>query len=120
MREDQKTRLDELASDLMDEFTREADPVNWTGAGMEPSRMTPDIRGARNWDVKNANQIGALLARAIDLRARLAAPQPAQQPEPGAEPAAQPDDAAEADISKFEKIAKAALKTALERQSGRA
>lgn len=114
MDEERKTRLDSLTDTLMDEFTTEADPANWTGTGVAPVDMTPDIRGARNWDVKNANQIGALLARVIELRAKLAAPIAA--PAPGESP--RPDDAADADIHKFEKMAKAVLNKAIERHSG--
>lgn len=116
MDEERKTRLDALTDTLMDEFTTEADPANWTGTGVAPSDMTPNIRGARNWDVKNANQIGALLARVIDLRAKLAAP--IAPPTPGAP--TPPDDAADADISKYERMAKDVLNKAIERHSGRA
>lgn len=103
MRDDQTARLQDLTEQLMDEFIQAADPGNWTGAGVQPDQMDPTIRGARNWDVKNANQIGALTARAMDLRERLSGV-------PGAPPVA--DDEAEANISRFEKQAREAMKKA--------
>lgn len=111
MRKDQAEKLDELSESLMDVFAQEADPKNWTGAELAQVDMTPDIRGARNWDIKNANQAGALLARVLDLRDRVNGKDGSPPP---------PDDAADADISKYEKQARTILKTMSERQSGRA
>lgn len=112
MRQDQTDKLNELSESLMDVFAQEADPQNWTGAEMSPSEMTPDIRGARNWDIKNANQAGALLARVLDLRDRINGKMgPTSAP---------PDDAADANIAQYEKQAKKIVKEIQERQSGRA
>ena len=110
MRDDQLTRLPRiqtLANEVMDAFLDAADPANWAGVGKKPAEMTPDVRGARNWDVKNANQVGALTARILDLRDRMGGAAPA--------PGANPDDAAEADVAKYEKQAKELLKRAKER-----
>lgn len=109
MRQDQTEKLNDLAIDLMDVFLSEADPTNWTGAGEAATAMTKDTRGARNWDMKNANQAGALLARALDLRDRL-------NGQGGGQPPA-PDDAAEADIAKFERQAKAMIDKVIEKRS---
>lgn len=109
MRTDQITTLDELSEQLMDVFLEEANPDNWTGAAVGAKAMTPDIRGARHWDMKNANQAGALMARALDLRDRLKGIQG---------PSEKPDDAAEADVRKFEKQAKALLSRVAEKQGG--
>jgi hypothetical protein len=103
MREDQKEQLNGLAERVMDVFLTESDPQNWTGSGKSAAEMTPDIRGARNWDIKNANQAGALVMRVLDLRDRLqGADWNKGQP---------PDDRAEADIARYEKEAKKLLET---------
>lgn len=67
MRPDQIARLEKLAEDVAEEFLREADPANWSGAGQNPAEMDRETRGARNWDVKNANQVGALTVRVMEL-----------------------------------------------------
>ena len=96
---DHETRLDDLADKVMEVFLSEADPDNWSGAGKAPEELDKETRGARNWDAKNANQIGALAARVLDLRDRgrgvKAAP-------PGAGEAEDP----ERDIAKYEKKAR--------------
>lgn len=97
-------RLQALCDDLLEVFLVEADPTRWTGAGVDPTEMDPKIRGARNWDMKNANQAGALAARALDLRDRLAGGDGGKPP--GTQ---QIDDAAEHDIARFEKQARDAL-----------
>lgn len=90
-------RLDELSEDIAEEFFEAATPANWTGAGQEVNKMTPEVRGARNWDVKNANQIGALLVRVLDLKERIYSPNgPA-------------DDEAEAELARYEKQGKELL-----------
>lgn len=94
MRADQLARLADLTEEVADVFLEAAHPENWTGAGQDMQSMDPATRGARNWDVKTANQIGALLARTLDLRDRITLPDDS------------PDDAAEADISKYERKAK--------------
>ncbi|MFT3720420.1 hypothetical protein [Pseudorhodoferax sp.] len=99
MRADQISKLEELAVDLMDVFLNEADPSNWTGAGQAQVKMTKETRGARNWDMKNANQAGALTARAMDLLERVRG---VRRPLEG-------DDSPEADIAKFEREAKRVL-----------
>lgn len=102
MRKDQQTRVDELAEKVMDVFITEADPENWTGAGETSTEMTPAVRGARNWDIKNANQAGALMMRLLEIKDRLAGLLP---------PSEGSDDRAEADISKYEKQAKKLLES---------
>lgn len=111
MRKDQTERLSELTENLMDVFLTEADPAIWTGSGMSPAEMDPQTRGARNWDMKNANQAGALVARALDLKERLVG---VRAPHPPA------DDAADADIARFEKQAKKIIDGLAERQRGKA
>lgn len=100
MRPDQQHKLDALTENLMDVFLHEADPENWNGAGESAAAMTPEVRGARNWDAKNANQVGSLVARALDLRDRINGagfiPPPSQ-------------DDADADIARFEKQARRLL-----------
>jgi hypothetical protein len=103
MRDDQQKQLEELGESLMDNFLAAADPRNWTGNGENPAEMTPETRGARNWDVKNANQIGALTARSLDLLDRLRGDRGGPDV---------PDDQAEAEISRFEKQARDAMKKA--------
>jgi hypothetical protein len=99
MNSEQQKRVETLADQVAEQFIAAASPGNWTGDGLAPDKMSPEVRGARNWDVKNANQIGALLARCLDLRDRIATPA-----------GDGPDDAAEADIGKFEKQARAIVK----------
>lgn len=100
MRSDQAKQLETLAEKVLDVFLTEANPENWTGAQTPADEMNPATRGARNWDMKNANQAGALAMRVLDLKDRVAGLAPAG---PGA------DDAADADIAKFEKQAKKLL-----------
>jgi hypothetical protein len=103
---DHSEKIDQLTDELMASFLEAADPAAWSGAGMAPALLDEKQRGARNWDVKNANQIGALAARALQLREALA----------GRTGGAgeTPDDEAAADIARFEKAAKAA-RAALEK-----
>ncbi len=70
MRDDQIQRLTDLANDITEVFIEEADPKNWSGAGMPLSEIKPEVRGNRYWDKKNAIQTGTLLARVLDLAAR--------------------------------------------------
>ncbi len=100
MRKEQQERINTLAEKVMDVFITEADPENWTGADVAAAEMTPAIRGARNWDMKNANQAGALAMRVLELRDRVAG----IVGQTGEE-----DDRAEADISKYEKQARTLL-----------
>lgn len=112
MRDDQTVRLGDLAEKVMDVFLDAADPANWSGDGEDPAGMKPDVRGARNWDIKNANQAGALVARVLDLRDRIGGSK-------SADPMA-PDDAADAEVARYEKQAKELLKRVNEKQRGRA
>lgn len=70
MRDDQIQRLTDLANDIAEVFIEEADPQNWSGAGIPLSEIAPAVRGNRYWDKKNAIQTGTLLARVLDLAAR--------------------------------------------------
>lgn len=101
MRPDQLTQLTDLAESIMDVFVSEADPRNWNGSGMTATEMDPHTRGARNWDVKNANQVGALLSRTLDLKERL-------QGLGGHTPPGEDD--ADDQIQKAEKLARETLK----------
>lgn len=67
MREDQQKRLDELAERLAEVFIVEADPDNWSGAGMLPHQMDRDTRGNRHWDRKGAMGTGGVLRYTLDL-----------------------------------------------------
>ena len=100
MRPDQEQSLADLTEKLADVFLSEADPGNWNGAGESQAEMTKETRGARNWDMKNANQAGALVMRALEIKARL-----------GGAPAA-PQDEPELDIAKFEKQARELIASA--------
>lgn len=103
MRDDQVKRLGELQQEIAEQFLTAAHPQSWSGAGQDPSSMTPEVRGARNWDVKNANQLGALLVRTMDIADRMAG-----NLGPAFVPA---DDAADADIAKYERQAKKLLES---------
>lgn len=98
---DHAERLDTLAYKLGEVFLSEADPDNWPGAGLSPTEMSKEDRGDRNWQAKNANQMGALLMRVMELKAKMAAP--AGQPAAGEPPV-------EDDVNKYEKQAKELLK----------
>lgn len=67
MRDDQYQRLQALTEKLMDLFLVEADPDNWSGAGIEPSRMDKQTRGDRYYDKKNAAATLTLNMRAITM-----------------------------------------------------
>lgn len=98
---DQAQRLEKLAFKLGEIFLTEADPDNWPGAEVTPQQMTKEQRGDRNWQAKNANQMGALLVRVLELKVRMsdgsAPPSPSQ-----------PDQADE--VRKYEKQATDLLK----------
>ncbi len=102
--EDHVQRLDTLAFKLGEVFLSEADPDNWPGAGVAPHEMTKEDRGDRNWQAKNANQMGALLMRVIELKAKMSAP--AGSPAPAGTPDTGQDD----DVKRYEKQAKELLK----------
>lgn len=67
MREDQKQKLEALAERLADVFIVEADPENWSGAGVIPKDMTQQQRGDRHWDRKGAMGTGGVLRYTLDL-----------------------------------------------------
>ena len=102
MRQDQIDRLNDLAESVGEVFIDEADPANWTGAGIPLADMNKDQRGGRYWDKKNAIQTGALLARILDLSER------DKRTGPNGAPLPEPD--ADAEIGRFEKQAKDLLK----------
>ena len=70
MRPDQLARLNELTEELADVFISEADPENWSGAGIVPRDMTKEERGNRHWDKKGAMGTGGLLRYTLDLIAQ--------------------------------------------------
>jgi hypothetical protein len=96
MRQDQISRLQDLAESVGEVFLEEADPNNWNGAGLPLSSLDSDTRGNRYWDKKNAIQTGSLLARILDLKDR--------DKGHGAPPT--PEDDADKEIKRFEKQAK--------------
>lgn len=104
MRSDQLTRIDALTEEIADVFLTESDPKNWNGAGVPAAKMTEKVRGSRNWDVKNANQVGALLMRTLELRERMRGWSADQHKSPA-------DDRADADIARYEAEAKKLLDT---------
>jgi len=106
MRDDQITRLHELAEEVAEVFIAEADPRFWSGAGMELANMDPETRGGRYWDKKNAIQTGTLLARVLDLAVR----DERRSPE-----GATTEEDAEKEIARFESKAKDLLKNVQQR-----
>lgn len=90
-------RAEELAQKLATTFFDQANPDNWTAAELSPAAMTKEQRGDRNWDVKNANQMGALLMRVIELKQKLTDPD-SKPPPTDAEP--------DKNIAAYEKQAK--------------
>lgn len=67
MRADQFQKLEGIVERLSDVFIVEADPANWTGSGVMPADMTPDIRGNRHWDRKGAVGTATVLAHSLNL-----------------------------------------------------
>lgn len=63
MRADQIQRLYELREKLADVVLEEADPGNWSGAGIPMDQLTRDQRGNRFWEKRNAAATFALLER---------------------------------------------------------
>lgn len=110
MRDDQMKRLDDLAENLTDVFLRDADPTTWPGEGSEA--MTAQERGDRNWTLKNANQVGALLLRTIELRDRIAGKLPALD--------AKPEDEVQAETQKYEREAQRLIASVQRRDGKRA
>lgn len=96
MRKDQIERLKYLSETIGEVFLDEADPENWSGAGLALSAMDKDTRGGRYWDKKNAIQTGSLLSRVLELSER--------DQHNGSSP--MPEDDAEGEIDKYEKKAK--------------
>lgn len=95
MREDQIKRLDQLAEKVMEVFLSDADPEAWRGKG-PVAQMEDKQRGNLYWELKCANQVGALLMQALNLKAKIAAPPvpPWQNPPPETDP--------EKDIKRYE------------------
>lgn len=70
LRKDQVVILKELAEKLADVFIQEADPSNWTAAGIPMSDMTQEERGNRHWDRKGAMGTGGVLKFAMEVATR--------------------------------------------------
>lgn len=70
LRKDQVVILKELAEKLADVFIQEADPANWTAAGVAMSDMTQEERGNRHWDRKGAMGTGGVLKFTMEVAAR--------------------------------------------------
>ena len=97
MRKDQFDRINDLSESIGEVFIEEADPGNWSGAGIPLKKLDEQERGNRYWDKKNAIQTGTLLARVLDLRDRGLLPN-------GGPP--MPDVDAEKEIKRYEKQAR--------------
>lgn len=67
MRQDQQTKLEQIAERLADVFLVEADPDNWTGAGKMPADLSRDERGDRHWDRKGAAGTAGVLMHTLNL-----------------------------------------------------
>lgn len=67
MRHDQLTRLISLEEKLVDMFLEEADPQQWSGAGIQIAAMDKQTRGDRYWCKRNAAATGALAVRVADM-----------------------------------------------------
>lgn len=109
MRKDQIERLQDLAEQVGEVFLEEADPQNWSGAGLTLAQMDKDQRGGRYFDKKNAIQTGTLLARILDLRDRDKSASPRTQT---------PEDDGEQEIKRFEGKAKELL-SAVQKRAAR-
>lgn len=90
MRQDQYERLQALSEKLVDVFADEAEPANWSGAGLLPKDMAREDRGDRYWCKRNAAATMVLVLRVETLIGQ-------QQGQPTAP--AQTDDG-EADLDK--------------------
>jgi|WetSurMetagenome_2_1015567.scaffolds.fasta_scaffold700545_1 hypothetical protein len=101
MRQDQIDKLQDLSERISEVFLDEANPDNWSGAGLQLAEMDKDQRGDRYFDKKNAIQTGSLLARVLDLRDR-----DLGQKNGGVRTS---DEDAEVEIKRFEKQAKELL-----------
>lgn len=67
MRSDQYERLQKIEEKLYDIFLEEADPGEWSGAGIKMSAMDKQTRGDRYWCKRNAAATGALAAKVSDM-----------------------------------------------------
>ena len=109
MNQTHEDRLEALSEKLAEVFLEEADPALWSGAEAESAKArTEKQRGNRQWDVKNANQVGLLFARALELRQRVKWTRQAAAGmvvEPLASDAVGPPADPEADIARFEREA---------------
>lgn len=71
MTENLEARLAALADEVAEVFLAEATPEAWSGVGVKPADLSKEQRGNRSWDIKNANQLGLLFARALELTQRV-------------------------------------------------
>lgn len=99
MRDDQRTRLEELSDTLTEVVLDEADPKGWPGDGIPLDAMSKDERGDRYWCKKNAAATLALLTKLHTVLDRAAAGQGAGEE----------GDDMEDEINKAEKEAKKRL-----------
>ena len=113
MRPGQIARLQELAEELADVFINEADPENWSGAGIVPRDMTKDERGNRAWDKKGAMGTGGVLRYTLDLVGY----HEGREPNSPAEQAARDADM-DAKINDAEKRAAAAVERVMQKAKG--
>lgn len=65
MRDDQRSRVEELANELIDVVIEEADPKLWPGAGKPLADLQQQERGDRYWCKKNA---AATLVLAVKIQ----------------------------------------------------
>lgn len=72
IRQDQIERLGDLAERLADQVLMDADPANWSGAGMLPQDMDKETRGNAAWDRKMATSSMSILVKAVQLSQSLA------------------------------------------------
>lgn len=114
MRPDQIARLQELSEELADVFIQEADPENWSGAGIVPRDMTKEERGNRLWDRKGAMGTGGVLRYTLDLIKFHQTPAAGATPQDQAER----DIDLDAKINDAEKRAEAAVARVMQRAKG--
>jgi len=110
MRQDQFERIQSLTESLADVFINEANPANWPGANQSIDMQDAKIRGDRYWMKKNAVATMTLMQRISSFVGIV------QRGSLPIDPEFVPDENGETDvsldneISKFEKMAAAAIK----------
>ena len=67
MRDDQRTRLEELRDKLLETAVVDADPQRWVGAGKAPIEMTQKERGDAYWCRKMAAATVSLLTKVNNI-----------------------------------------------------